>query len=264
MASNRKILVLFGKRVPSGHAGEDLVAMRIRHPRIVAAGYLQLRMSKIVRPRQFFRDAAAENGSERGQGPIALPLASPRLVMADEGDGRDNVRANALLKGILPVIPPKADRKQPITCDSRAYKDRNRVGRMLSRLKQLRSIATRCGNTTVSFPGLLALAAAKLWFPAFVNRTHYTAFRSINGSCSVLGATSKRAPHIKSASVTARSSCPRGVRVYSTRGGTTGYTFLSMTPSASSSRSCAVNICWVTSGISRRSSPKRRVPPIRW
>ena len=58
---------------------------------------------------------------------IALPVAKSRLMLADKGYDSDDVRASLLLKGILPVIPPKANRKEAIACDYRAYKDRNRV-----------------------------------------------------------------------------------------------------------------------------------------
>jgi transposase len=92
-------------------------------------------------------------------------------MLADKGYDSDDVRASLLLKGILPVIPPKANRKVPIACDFRAYKDRNRVERMFNRLKQFRRIATRYDKTAVSFLGFLALAAAKLWLPTYVNRT---------------------------------------------------------------------------------------------
>lgn len=64
----------------------------------------------------------------------------------------------------------KADRKQPIPCDFHAYRDRNRVERMFNRLKQCRRIATRYDKTSASYLGFLALAAAKLWMPTYVNR----------------------------------------------------------------------------------------------
>lgn len=91
-------------------------------------------------------------------------------MLADKGYDSDDVRASLLLKGILPVIPPKANRKQTIACDYHAYKDRNRVERMFNKLKQFRRIATRYDKTAVSFLGFLALAAAKLWMPTYVNR----------------------------------------------------------------------------------------------
>ena len=89
-------------------------------------------------------------------------------MLADKGYDSDDVRASLLLKGILPVIPPKANRKEAIACDFHAYKDRNRVERMFNKLKQFRRIATRYDKTGVSFLGFLALAAAKLWMPTLV------------------------------------------------------------------------------------------------
>lgn len=92
-------------------------------------------------------------------------------MLADKGYDSDDVRACLLLKGILPVIPPKANRKEAITCDFQAYKDRNRIERMFNRLKQFRRIVTRYDKTAISFMGFLALAAARLWMPTYVNRS---------------------------------------------------------------------------------------------
>ena len=52
---------------------------------------------------------------------IALPVAKPKLMLADKSYDSDDVRASLLLKGILPAIPPKANRKRAIACDFRAY-----------------------------------------------------------------------------------------------------------------------------------------------
>lgn len=100
-----------------------------------------------------------------------MPVARPRLMLADKGYDGDEVRAALLMKGILPVIPPKANRKDAIPCDFEAYRDRNRIERMFNRLKQFRRIATRYDKTARSFLAFLCLAAAKLWLPTFVNRT---------------------------------------------------------------------------------------------
>jgi transposase len=102
---------------------------------------------------------------------IELPVAKSKALLADKGYDSDDVRSSLLLKGILPVIPPKANRKQPITCDFVAYRDRNRVERMFNWLKQFRRIATRYDKTALSFRSFLNIAAAKLWLPSFVNRT---------------------------------------------------------------------------------------------
>ena len=99
-----------------------------------------------------------------------MPVARPRFMLADKGYDGDGVRAALLMKGILPVIPPKANRRQAIACDFEAYRDRNRIERMFNRLKQFRRIATRYDKTARSFLAFLCLAAAKLWLPTYVNR----------------------------------------------------------------------------------------------
>ena len=101
---------------------------------------------------------------------LELPVAKPKAVLADKGYDSDDVRSSLLLKGVLPIIPPKANRKQPIPCDFVAYRDRNRVERMFNRLKQFRRIATRYDKTALSFLGFLSLAAARIWLPSFCTK----------------------------------------------------------------------------------------------
>ena len=87
-----------------------------------------------------------------------------------QGDGNLAIAGTKQIHGIMPVIPPKANRKNPPACDFRAYKDRNRIERMFNRLKQFRRVATRYDKTRKPFSAFLALAAAKIWLPYFVNR----------------------------------------------------------------------------------------------
>ena len=93
------------------------------------------------------------------------------MMLADKGYDSDAVRQSLLIHGILPVIPPRSNRVEPIPCDFRRYRDRNRIERMFNRLKQFRRIATRYDKTAKSFIGFLHLAAAKVWLPTFVNMT---------------------------------------------------------------------------------------------
>ena len=100
-----------------------------------------------------------------------MPVAKPKALLADKGYDGDAVREDLLWRGILPIIPPKANRSQPIACDFRRYRDRNHVERLFNRLKQFRRIATRYDQTAASFLGFLSLVAAKLWLTHYVNRT---------------------------------------------------------------------------------------------
>ena len=91
-------------------------------------------------------------------------------MLVDKGYDGDNFREALLLRGILPVIPPKSNRRKPAKCDYRAYEDRIRIERMFNRLKQFRRIVTRYDKTAKSFLGFLCLAASRLLLPSFVNR----------------------------------------------------------------------------------------------
>ncbi len=91
-----------------------------------------------------------------------MPCRKPRLFLADKGYDGDAVRQSLLLAGVSPVIPPKSSRKQPIACDFRAYKDRNRIERMFNKVKQFRRIATRYDKTDASFLASVHLAAIRI------------------------------------------------------------------------------------------------------
>ena len=90
-----------------------------------------------------------------------MPVGKPRLFLADKGYDSDALREELLIHGIRPVIPPRANRKDPPACDFRAYRDRNRIERLFNRLKQFRRVATRYDKTRKSFAAFLVLAAAK-------------------------------------------------------------------------------------------------------
>jgi transposase len=99
----------------------------------------------------------------------ALPLPTPKGLFADKDFDGDAFRENLLIRGILPIISPRSNRKTPENPDYRRYKDRNRAERMFAKLKQQRRIATRYDKTILSFESFLNLAAARRWLKSFVN-----------------------------------------------------------------------------------------------
>ncbi|MCR9057496.1 MAG: transposase [Rhodobacteraceae bacterium] len=98
-------------------------------------------------------------------------MSQAPMFLADKGYDGDVVRQSLLLVGISPVIPPKSNRREPIPCDFRVYKDRNRIERMFNKVKQFRRIANRYDKTKRSFAAFLNLAAARIWLRDFVNKT---------------------------------------------------------------------------------------------
>lgn len=102
---------------------------------------------------------------------MALPVNKPNALLADKCCDGDAVRANLLIRSILPIIPPKANRRKPIACDFRRYRDSDRIERMFGHLKHQRRVATRYDKSALSFASFLNLAAIRRWLPDFVNGT---------------------------------------------------------------------------------------------
>jgi transposase len=91
------------------------------------------------------------------------------MMLADKGYDGDDVRSSLLMHGILSVIPPKANRKEPIGCDFKAYKGRNRIERMFNWLKHS-DVSLRATTRPLSHSSASLRAAAKLGLQSFVNR----------------------------------------------------------------------------------------------
>ncbi len=75
---------------------------------------------------------------------------------------------NALLdwcedNSIVPVIPPKANRKVQRDYDKYLYKLRHLIENAFLKLKQWRSVATRYAKTTATFLAECQIAATMIW-----------------------------------------------------------------------------------------------------
>jgi transposase len=79
------------------------------------------------------------------------------------------VREDLLWRGILPIIPPKMNRRAAMAYDFRRYRGRIYVEWLFNPLKQSRRIATSYDKTDTSFLGFLSLAA-ELWLTDYVRR----------------------------------------------------------------------------------------------
>ena len=94
-----------------------------------------------------------------------------QAVIADKGYDADHFVAMIEAAGARAVIPPRSNRLTQRDFDRHLYRDRNLVERFFARIKHFRRIATRYDKTAKSFAAFLALAAARIWMPYFVNRT---------------------------------------------------------------------------------------------
>jgi transposase len=84
-------------------------------------------------------------------------------VIADKAYDADRLYQKAIEQGGDPVVPPRRHRKRQHAYDKALYKERNRVERFFSRIKQCRRIATRYDKRAQTFMGFVTLASIMLW-----------------------------------------------------------------------------------------------------
>ena len=85
------------------------------------------------------------------------------VAIADKGYDADHLADRIAQAGIEVVIPPKQNRKLQRRYDVDLYKERNRIERFFSKLKQFRRVATRYDKLLANFMGFVKLAAIAIW-----------------------------------------------------------------------------------------------------
>jgi len=77
-----------------------------------------------------------------------------QYLMADKGYDSNAFIEKLILKGFIPVIPSRRNRKEPRIYDEFLYQDRHRIECFFGKIKHFRRIATRydkCANSYLSF-----------------------------------------------------------------------------------------------------------------
>jgi len=95
---------------------------------------------------------------------LLAPLPAARLCAADTAYDSNALREFLQQRGTLPVIPNNPTRKNHHSFDRAAYRQRNLIERMFSRLKDFRRIATRYDKLAQNFAAAVALAAIVTWW----------------------------------------------------------------------------------------------------
>lgn len=92
-----------------------------------------------------------------------LDQVEPDALLADKGYDADALIETLDERGITPVIPPKANRREPRKTDFALYRERNLVERFFNRLKQYRALATRYDKLATTFLAAVALVCVLFW-----------------------------------------------------------------------------------------------------
>jgi transposase len=107
--------------------------------------------------------ALLERGAVKRPG-RGRPRLRPARVVGDKGYTGRPVRAYLRRCGIGAVIPRlKTEPRRGVRFDRAAYRARNKVERLVNRLKQHRAIATRYEKLQETYHALLTIAAILLW-----------------------------------------------------------------------------------------------------
>ena len=88
---------------------------------------------------------------------------SPRHLVADRGYDSNAIVEHAKSCGIIPVIPPKRNRKVQRDYDRQVYQKRHLVENAFLYLKRWRGVATRYAKNLASFVAAVQVRCIALW-----------------------------------------------------------------------------------------------------
>jgi transposase len=91
--------------------------------------------------------------------PQLLEGPSATVVLGDKGYDSKALVTRIEAQGAQACIPSLKNRKEPREYDRHLYKERNRVERLINRLKQYRRVATRYEKTARNFLAFVHVAS---------------------------------------------------------------------------------------------------------
>lgn len=91
------------------------------------------------------------------------PRCRPSRIVGDKGYSSGKARRYLRKRGIRCTIPRKSDQRRRGPFDKATYRKRNRVERLIGRMKQFRRVATRYEKRAENYLAVLTLAAIVLW-----------------------------------------------------------------------------------------------------
>ena len=84
-------------------------------------------------------------------------------MAGDKGYSSPTARRRLRRRRISPVIPTRRNERSHPTFDRDAYRERNKVERLINRLKQFRRVATRYEKRATNYLAMVTLAMIMLW-----------------------------------------------------------------------------------------------------
>ena len=91
------------------------------------------------------------------------PKLSPRYLVGDKGYDAQRIRRTLRRQHTTPVIPKRKNAKYKPRFNRGQYLERNRIERLINRLKQFRRVATRYEKRAENYLAMLTIAAILIW-----------------------------------------------------------------------------------------------------
>lgn len=95
------------------------------------------------------------------------PRWKPAAVIADKAYSAAWLLEILRRKRIVPVIPSRSDQPENPDSDRKAYRERNRIERLVGKLKQFRRVASRYDKLDAHFLAFVQLASVMVWLRTF-------------------------------------------------------------------------------------------------
>ena len=91
------------------------------------------------------------------------PKRRPKRVVGDKGYSSREIRKLLRRRGICVTIPRKCNERHRGSFNRIVYRQRNRIERLINRLKQYRRIATRYEKHADNYRAMWLIASTMLW-----------------------------------------------------------------------------------------------------
>ncbi len=135
------------------HMGRSRGGLTTKIHALVDANGLPVRLS--LTPGQAWDGEAAMD--------LLNALPENATVLADKAYDADAIRDLINGQGAWANIPPKSNRKNPISFSPYLYRARNLVERFFSKIKHFRRIATRYDKLAENYMAMIKLASIRIW-----------------------------------------------------------------------------------------------------
>jgi transposase len=120
------------------------------------------------RNEQIALEAVLDQGAIRRPG-CGRPRLRPRAAACDKGHSSPTARARMRRRHIRPVIPTRTDQPRQHNFDREAYRLRNKIERLINRLKPARRIATRYEKRGDNYLAMIHIGMILLWMKPFAD-----------------------------------------------------------------------------------------------